>query len=141
MPESSPTVAAVVGWFETPGELYRACEAVRGAGFSSLDAHTPFPVHGLEKAMGLKPSRLPWVVLTCGTIGLVGAVLMQWWIQAVDYPLNISGKPNFSYQAYVPITFELTVLLSAFGCFFGMWIMNGLPRFYHPVMRHTSFAR
>jgi hypothetical protein len=132
---------ALVGYFDTPGELYHACEALRDGGYRRFDAHTPFPVHGLEKAMGVPPSRLPWIVLLCGIAGFATAFLMQWWIQDVDYPLNISGKPTFSYQAWVPIGFELTVLFSAFGCFFGMWGLNGLPRLYDPIMKHPSFGR
>src|SRR4051812_25840185 len=100
---------AVVGWFETPAQLFAACERLRDAGYVHFDAHTPFPVHGLEKAMGLRPSRLPWIVLLCGLFGGVGGFVMQWWMSAVDYPQVISGKPAFSFQAFVPITFELTI--------------------------------
>jgi hypothetical protein len=132
---------AVVASFDSPGKLYAACEAIRDAGFQQFDAHTPFPVHGLERAMGVRPTRLPWIVLACGITGLAGALLMMWWMGGVDYPLVVSGKPPFALQSSVPIAFELTVLLSAFGCFFGMWASNGLPRFYHPVMKHSSFVR
>lgn len=141
MLESIQKSAAIVGWFETPAELYAACESLRDAGVVHFDAHTPFPVHGLEKAMGLRPSRLPWIVLLCGLFGGTGGFAMQWWMSAVDYPQNISGKPAFSFQAFVPITFELTILFAAFGCFFGMWTMNRLPRFFDPVMQHPSFER
>ena len=134
-------VHAIMGWFETPAELFQACEALRDAGYKRFDAHTPFAVHGLEQAMGLPPSRLPWIVLSGGLFGLVGSVLLAWYTQAVDYPQNISGKEAFSYQAYVPVFFELTVLCAAFACFFGMWIMNRLPRFSHPAHTHPSFHR
>jgi hypothetical protein len=133
--------AAVVAFFDTPAQIFHACEALRDAGYRDFDAHTPFPVHGLEKAMGLPPSRLPWFVLACGLTGLSTAFLMQWWMGGIDYPLNISGKPPFAWASSVPIGFELTVLFSAFGTFFGMWGMNGLPRFYHPVVKHPSFGR
>jgi hypothetical protein len=132
---------ALVGWFKTPTELYHACEQLRDAGYKHFDAHTPFPVHGLEKAMGLPPSRLPWVVLCCGIIGGLSGLALQMWTMGVDYPLNVSGKPFYAIPAYIPITFELTVLLSAFGCFFGMWGMNRLPSFFHPVMQHPTFHR
>ncbi|MBI4510422.1 MAG: DUF3341 domain-containing protein [Deltaproteobacteria bacterium] len=135
------TPFAVVGYFDTPAQLYHACEGLRDAGYKNFDAHTPFAVHGLEKAMGLRPSKLPWVVLTCGTLGLLGGILLAWYTQAYDYPQNISGKQPFSYQAYVPIFFELTVLLAAFGAFFGLWTLNKQPAFYHPVMKHPSFPR
>jgi len=132
---------AVVGSFDTPAKLYSACEAIRDAGFQKFDAHTPFPVHGLERAMGVRPTRLPWIVLACGLTGLVGAFTMQWWMGGIDYPMVVSGKPPFAAQSSVPIGFELTVLLSAFGCFFGMWASNGLPRFYHPIMKYSAFTR
>jgi hypothetical protein len=138
MPEQA---FALVASFDTPAKLYSACEAIRDAGFKKFDAHTPFPVHGLERAMGVRPTRLPWIVLGCGLTGLFGAFLMQWWMGGVDYPLVMSGKPPFALQSSVPIGFELTVLLSAFGCFFGMWASNGLPRFYHPVMKYSAFPR
>ena len=143
---ASPSIApasvhALMGWYETPGELYKACEALRDAGYQRFDAHTPFAVHGLEHAMGLRPSRLPWIVLGGGLFGLVGSVLLAWYTQGVDYPQNISGKEAFSYQAFIPVFFELTVLCAAFATFFGMWSMNKLPRFFHPVQTHPSFER
>lgn len=130
----------VMGYFLTPGDLMRACEKLKAAGYKHFDAHTPFPVHGLEKAMGLPPSKLPWVVLVCGFTGLMSAIALTYYV-AIDYPLTISGKPSFSWQAYVPIMFELTVLFSAFGAFFGTWVLNKLPAFYHPTMTHPSFPR
>lgn len=132
---------ALVGVFETPRALYRACEAVRDAGYRRFDAHTPFPVHGLERAMGLRASRLPWIVLACGIAGAVGAFSLQTWVHSVAYPQVISGKPFFAFQAYVPVTFELTVLLSAFGAFFGTWALCRLPRWFHPVMQAQAFPR
>ncbi len=139
--DAAHQVAAVVGWFPSAGALHAACEKLRDKGLRDFDAHAPFPVHGIDRAMGLRPSKLPWIVLGCGTLGALTAIVMQWWIQAVDYPLNISGKPFFSYQAYVPITFELTVLFAAFGCFFGLWGLNRLPRYFDPVMQHPQFER
>jgi hypothetical protein len=132
---------ALVGYLDTPATLFHACEALRDAGYKKFDAHTPFPVHGLENAMGLRPSRMPWIVLACAFAGFTSAVAMQYWMSVVDYPLNVGGKAPFSPPNWVPIGFELTILLSAFGAFFGMWIMNGLPRFFHPVMQHPSFQR
>jgi hypothetical protein len=132
---------ALVGYLDTPAALYHACEALRDAGFKHFDAHTPFPVHGLEKAMGLKASKLPWVVLTAAFLGLTGAIALAWYTQAVAYPHIISGKEQFSWQAFMPIFFELTVLFSAFGTFFGLWAMNKQPEYFHPVMQHPLFHR
>lgn len=132
---------ALMGYFLTPGDLYHACEALRDAGYTHFDAHTPFPVHGLEHAMGLKPSRLPWLVLAGGIFGLSGAVALAYYTQAVWYPLDISGKPPFSYQAYVPIFFELTVLAASLTCFVAVWALGKLPAFFHPTMTHPAFPR
>jgi len=131
----------LMGYFTTPKELYHACEAVRDAGYTKFDAHTPFPVHGLEHAMGLPPSKMPWIVLGGGITGFVGAVLLTWYTQGYDYPLNVGGKPAFAFTAFVPIMFELTVLFSAFAAFFGMWGLNRLPMHYHPTFKHPSFPR
>lgn len=130
----------LMGYFLTPGELMHACEKLKNAGYKNFDAQTPFPVHGLEKAMGLPPSKMPWIVLACGATGLLSAIALTAFV-SLDYPLVISGKPAFSYQAYIPVMFELTVLFSAFGAFFGMWGINRLPMFYHPSMKHPSFPR
>jgi len=127
--------------FETPGQVYEACEKVRDAGFENWDAHTPFPVHGLEKAMGLPTSRIPWIALVCGLSGACIAFLGQTWIHAVAYPLVISGKPYWAWPTYIPITFELGVLLTALGCLFGMLILNQLPRLHHPLFQSERFER
>lgn len=132
---------ALMGYFLTPAEIHRACEALRDAGYRRFDAHTPFPVHGLEEAMGLRPSPLPWIVLGGGVSGLATGITLSWYTQAVAYPLDIGGKPPFSYQAYVPVIFELTILFAALACFFGLWALERLPAFYHPAMKHPSFPR
>lgn len=139
--EEPGEVFALVGRFETPAEITRACEALRDEGYKQFDAHTPFAIHGLEKAMGLPPSRLPFIVLGAGTTGLLGGLALAWYTQLYDYPLSIGGKVPFAFQAYIPILFELTVLFSAFGAFFGMWGMNRLPTFFHPVHHYPSFGR
>ena len=138
--EAEKELYGVMGYFETPAELYHACEEIRDAGYKAFDAQTPFAVHGLEKAMGLKPTKLPWFVLLGGMTGLASAVALTWYVN-YDYPLNISGKPPFSYQIYIPIYFELMVLFSALTCFFGLWIISKLPTFFHPTMTHKSFPR
>ncbi|MDP6418333.1 MAG: DUF3341 domain-containing protein [Candidatus Krumholzibacteria bacterium] len=127
--------------FETAGDLMKAAEKVRVAGFRKWDCHTPFPVHGLDDAMGLDETRLPWIVLLSGASGAFLGMLMQWWMNAVDYPLNISGKPLWSIPANIPVGFETTVLMAAFGAFFGMLALNGLPRLHHPVFGSERFRR
>ncbi len=127
--------------FETAQDVYHACEGVRDAGYTKWDAHTPFPVHGLDGAMGLKPSVLPWIVLCMGLTGTTIAVSLQYWVHSVEYLIVISGKPFLAGPAYVPIIFELSVLLSAFGCLFGMLGLNKLPMLNHPLFRSRRFER
>lgn len=131
----------ILAEFETTPSLYHACEDVRDAGYTKWDAHTPFPVHGLDDAMGMKKSVLPWIVLVCGLTGTTIATALQGWVHSIEYPLVISGKPLFALPAYVPIMFELSVLLSAFGCVFGMLALNKLPQLNHPLMASERFER
>ena len=126
--------------FDTPRDLYHACEKVRDEGFSRWDAHTPFAVHGLDTAMGLKSSIMPWIVLVCGLTGTIGGFLMQTWVHIEAYPLIISAKPLWAWQAYIPVTFECGVLFASFGAVFGMFHVNRLPTFYHPVFNSDRFA-
>ena len=127
--------------FEDVTSLTHACEAVRDAGFTKWDAHTPFPVHGLDDAMGIRPTKLPWLVLGCGLFGLVGGLFMQCWFHGYDYKWVIGGKPFISLPAFVPVTFELTVLCSAFATFFGSLAFNGLPQLFHPLHLVKRFRR
>ena len=133
------TTFGVLAEFDTPRDLYHACEKVRDEGFSKWDAHTPFPVHGLDKAMGLKPSIMPWIVLVGGLCGTVGGFLMQTWVSVEAYPLIYSAKPYWAWQAFIPVTFECGVLLASFGAVFGMFHVNRLPTFYHPVFNSERF--
>ncbi|MFN3325184.1 MAG: DUF3341 domain-containing protein [Bryobacteraceae bacterium] len=130
----------VVADFDSPEELLHAIEAVRKQGYSKLDAMTPFPIHGIDEAMGAKRSILGYIVIWFGLLGAIAALLLQWWTGAVDYPLVIGGKPLFAFEFSIPITFELTVLFSAFAAVIGMFALNGLPRFYHPTMNYSKFS-
>lgn len=127
--------------FASPAELYNACEGVRDAGYTRWDAHAPFPVHGLERAMGLKASRLPWVVLVMALGGAASGIGLQGWVSTMAYPLVISGKPFFSWPAFIPVTFELAVLGGAVGAVFGMFAMNQLPTLHHPLFASKRFER
>jgi Protein of unknown function (DUF3341) len=131
----------ILAEFATPADLYRACERVRDAGFTRWDAHTPFPVHGLERAMGLRRSLLPWIVLGMGLTGAALAFLLQWWVHARAFPLVISGKPYFAWPPYIPITFEVGVLFGALGAFFAMLGLNRLPMHNHPLFQSKVFER
>lgn len=112
---------------------------MRESGYSKYDCHSPFLIHGMDKAMGLGRSKLGWVIGASAIIGTSGALALQWWTSTINYPLVISGKPLFSFQAYVPITFALGVLLSAFTALIGMLVFNGLPRWHHPLFNSERF--
>jgi Protein of unknown function (DUF3341) len=131
----------VLAEFVTPADLYHACEGVRDAGYTRWDAHAPFPVHGLERAMGLKASRLPWISLVLALGGGITGMALQGWVSTMAYPLVISGKPFFSWPAFVPVTFELAVLGGAVGAVFGMFAMNQLPTLHHPLFASRAFER
>ncbi|MFH1686235.1 MAG: DUF3341 domain-containing protein [bacterium] len=134
-------VLGIVARFESPAALMKAAEALRDAGYTKFDCHSPFPIHGMDSAMGLRRSALGWVVGLAALIGTSFALWLQWWSSSIEYPLNISGKPFFSYQAYLPVTFALGVLLSAAAALFGMLALNGLPRWHHPVFASKQFER
>jgi hypothetical protein len=127
--------------FDTARDLRAACERVRDAGFTRWDAHSPFPVHGLDRAMGLRRSRLPLAVIAVALVGGAGAWALQTWIHAVDYPLVISGKPFHSWPAFVPVIFEVTVLFAALASVLGMLHLCRLPRHYHSLFRSRAFER
>ena len=134
-------IHGTVAEYESVDSLLNACRRIRDAGYKKTDAYTPFPVHGIDKALGIKPTVLPWIVLVCGLTGTVTALVMQIWMNSIDYPYIISGKPYISLPAFIPVAFELTVLFSSFGAFFGMWALNGLPRFSNPMFTDPRFDR
>lgn len=132
---------AVATTFYSTSALLDAIRAVRKKGYRKLDACTPFPVHGIDEAMGESRSKLGYVIAACGITGIVTAQLLMYWTGAVDYPLLIGGKPFFAVEFSIPITFELMVLFSAFAAVFGMLAFNGLPRFNHPVFNYSNYHR
>ena len=131
---------ALLAEYDTTAEVLHAAETMRDAGYKDFEAHSPFPIHGMDAAMGLKDSRLGWIVLICGLTGVTSAWLLMYWTNAVDYPLVIGGKPPGALPSMVPIMFELTVLLSSFGAVFGMFGLNKLPQHHHPLFYSDRFA-
>ncbi len=127
--------------FSDPGALLDAVKALRKRGYTRLDTFTPFPIHGMDRAIGLGQSKLGFIVFGGGLTGAALGYWLQWWTSAVDYPINISNKPLFSIEPSVPIIFELTVLFSALAAVVGMLALNGLPKPYNPLFHSERFGR
>lgn len=127
--------------YDTPGDLLEAARKVHDAGYTEFDCFSPFPVHGIDPAMGIKRTILPLLVFGGGFTGAVGGMLLQWYCNAHAWTWNISGKPTWSIPANIPIAYECAILLSVFAAFFGMWILNKLPQVWHPLFRSDRFLR
>jgi hypothetical protein len=141
-PESGIRLDRIFGLmadFQDPEELIRAIEKAYQSGYRAIDAYTPFPVEGLDEALHISPTRLPMLVLGGGIVGAAGAFAMQYYASVMDYPLNVGGRPLNSWPAFIPITFEVAVLVAAFVAVIGMFILNGLPQPYHPVFNVQNF--
>ncbi len=126
--------------FDSPQHLVAAAEQTRAAGYRKVDAYTPFPIEELAEALGHHHSKVPLLVLGGGIAGCLGGIGLQYWVSAIAYPLNIGGKPYWSWPAFIPVTFETTILLAAFAAVLGMLALNGLPQPYHPVFNVPRFA-
>jgi hypothetical protein len=143
----STTLKRVHGYlaeFDSAQDIYHAAEQVRDAGYQRWDCHTPFPVHGLDHAMGVKRSKLPWLVFFGGMTGTTTAFLLQYITQNVIYPTVVQGKPTTSIwaiPAWFPVMFELTILFAAFTTLFGLLAIIGLPRWNHPLFASKRFGR
>ncbi len=127
--------------FETPAALLKAAVKVRNAGYKKFDCHSPFPIHGMDKAMGMKRSHLGFIIAIFALIGAVTGLGLQYWVHSVEYPHIISGKPLFAWQAYIIVMFALFVLFGAGSAVLGMLHINRLPRFHHPVFFSDRFSK
>src|SRR5690606_33031943 len=134
-------LVALMAEYKDVDSVMRAARKVRDAGYRIWDVHSPFPIHGIDKAMGIRATLLPWIVLGGGLTGLVTGVGLTVWTMAVDYPFMISGKPYNSFPAWVPVIFELTILFSSLAAVFGMLLLNRLPMLYNPLLNHERFRR
>ena len=134
-------VYGVIGAFSEPDALVDAGCKIREMGYTKVDAMSPFPVHGIDDAIGVPPSKLGWIVIFFSALGAATAISLIWWVGAVNYRLVIGGKPFFDFSYSIPVTFELTVLFTAFATFFGVWGINGLPRLYHPSFNYSQAHR
>ena len=125
--------------FDSPETLLTAARRAFTAGFRRMDAYSPFPVDGLAEAIGFPHTRVPLIVLIGGLIGCLGGFYLQYWVAVIDYPINIGGRPFNSWPSFVPVTFELTILIAALSAFFGVLALNRLPMPYHPVFNVERF--
>ena len=148
----APVTFGLLAEYEDADTLLAAAEKVRDAGYTKWDCYTPFPVHGLDRAMGVKPTILPLIVFGAGLTGTLVAIGLQWYVNngihtpAGDgalsgYPLVFSGKPYWSLPPNIPVAFELTVLFASLTSFFGLWALIGLPKLYHPTANSERFRR
>lgn len=141
MAEEQKHIYGILAEFDNATALLHAAARVRDAGYKVFDCHSPFPIHGMDIAMGLKRSPLGWIVGLTAFGGLFLAYLLQGWTSTIDYPLIIAGKPLFSYQAYAPVGFGIAVLFGALSAFFGMLALNKLPQPWHPIFYSDNFAK
>ncbi len=137
---SAPKLYGVMAEFAAPERLVAAAAAARARGYRAMDAYAPFPVEGLSEALGLSPSRMPLIILLGGLAGCAGGYGLQYWGMAASYPINTGGRPLNSWPAFIPVTFELTILCAALAAAFGLILMNGLPMPYHPVFNVPRFS-
>jgi hypothetical protein len=131
----------ILAEFDSTAAALHAAEKVRDAGFRRWDVFTPFPVHGMDRAMGLKNSKVGWFSFLGGVTGYTSGMLMIWYMNAFDYAIPVGGKPMFSPFYAFPPSYELTILLGSFGAILGMLFLNRLPRLHHPLLKHRRFAR
>jgi hypothetical protein len=135
-----PEIYGLMAEFDQAPKLLEAARRAREAGYRKMDAYTPFPVEGLSESLGAPKTTLPTLVLLGGLAGCLGGFYLQYWISKISYPLNIGGRPLNSWPAFIPVTFELTILCAAFTTVIGMIVLNGLPMPYHPVFNEPRFA-
>ena len=137
----SKNIYGLLARFDTPKEILKAASVVKEEGYIDFDCHTPFPVHGLDDAMGLKRSIIGYIVGFGCFLGASGGLFLQWWTSAIEYPIIISGKPFFSWQAFMIITFVLMILGGAFAALIGMFHINKMPAFHHPLFNSDNFKK
>jgi len=135
-----PALYGLMAEFDNPQDLVDAARRARAEGYRNMDGYSPFPVEGLADALELGGTRVPLIVLIGGLIGAAAGYSMQYYLMAVDYPVNIGGRPYHSWPAFIPVTFEMTVLVAGLFAVLGMLALNGLPMPYHPVFNVPRFA-
>ncbi|MEA2204563.1 MAG: hypothetical protein QOE77_1339 [Blastocatellia bacterium] len=140
MKTKAPQLYGVMAEFDNPTDLVTAARRTYEAGYRRINGYSPYPIEELSEAIGFHHTRLPLIVLIGGVLGGLGGFFMQYWMEVIDYPLNVGGKPYNSWPAFIPITFECTILCAALAAVFGMLALNKLPQPYHPVFNAPNFA-
>jgi hypothetical protein len=135
-----PSLHGVMGEFSTPQNLVTAIEEARAQGYTKLDAYTPFPIEEAWEALGHHKSPVPLIVLIGGIVGGLSGFFLQYWVAAIEYPVNVGGRPFNSWPSFIPVTFECTILGAVLAAVAGVFILNGLPEPYHPVFNVERFA-
>jgi hypothetical protein len=135
-----PALYGIMAEFDKPSDLVAAARRTFAAGYRRINGYSPYPIEELSEAIGFKRTSLPLIVLIGGIVGGLGGFFMQYWMEVISYPLNVGGKPYNSWPAFIPITFECTVLCAAFAAVLGMLMLNKLPQPYHPVFNAPNFA-
>ncbi|HMF92878.1 MAG TPA: DUF3341 domain-containing protein [Vicinamibacterales bacterium] len=138
--KASPAVYGLMAEFDDPGSLVAATARAHHEGYRCMDAYSPFPIEELHHALGAHATRLPLIVLIGGLVGCIGGYLLEYWVSVSAYPVNIGGKPFHSWPAFIPVTFECTILVAALSAVLGMLALNGLPQPFHPVFNVPRFA-
>ncbi|MEP6922175.1 MAG: DUF3341 domain-containing protein [bacterium] len=136
----TPALYGIMAEFDNPSDLVAAARRTYQEGYRRINGYSPYPIEELSEAIGFTRTALPLIVLIGGIVGGLGGFFMQYWMEVIDYPLNVGGKPFNSWPAFIPITFEATVLVAAFSAVLGMLILNKLPQPYHPVFNAPNFA-
>ena len=138
--KTRPPIYGLMAEFEDPGAVVAAAERTYAEGYRRIDAYSPYPIEALSEAIGVHSTKVPLLVLIGGIFGFLGGYLMHYYVHVIDYPLNVGGRPYHSWPAFIPVTFETTVLGAALAAVFGMLALNGLPEPYHPVFNAPNFA-
>src|SRR5436189_2929359 len=136
----APALYGIMAEFDNPSDLVAAARRTHEAGYRRINGYSPYPIEELSEAIGFTRTGLPLIVLIGGILGGLGGFFMQYWMEVIDYPLNVGGKPYNSWPSFIPITFECTVLVAAFAAVLGMLVLNKLPQPYHPVFNAPTFA-
>ncbi|MGH9901518.1 MAG: DUF3341 domain-containing protein [Pyrinomonadaceae bacterium] len=138
--KTRPPIYGLMAEFDNPTAVVAAAERVYAEGYRRIDAFSPYPIEALSEAVGVHSTKMPLLVLIGGILGGLGGYSLQYYVHVIDYPLNVGGKPFHSWPAFIPVTFELTILGAALAAVFGMLALNGLPEPYHPVFNAPNFA-